>query len=85
MEGLGFWAALVLLELRQGLLRTGAAATEVGDSIMFTGVRWKVGMLTAFSSGAVTGMTPETEKSGVEGDKSLRLEPLCRGFVTAAG
>jgi len=25
-------------------------------------------MLTAFSSDAVTGMTPETEKSSVEGD-----------------
>jgi len=37
-EELGFGAELVLLELRQGLLSTGAAAIEVGDSIIFKGV-----------------------------------------------
>lgn len=67
-EEFGFWAELVLLELRQELLSTGAAAAiEVGDSIIFKDVIWKAGMLTAFNSDAVTGMTPETEKSSVEG------------------
>lgn len=37
-EELGFGAELVLLELRQELLSTGAAAMEFGDSIMFKGV-----------------------------------------------
>lgn len=70
-EEFGFWAELVLLELRQELLSTGAAAAiEVGDSIIFRDVIWKAGMLTAFSSDAVTGMTPETEKSSVEGIKN---------------
>lgn len=37
-EELGFWAELVLLELRQEVLSTGAVAIEVGDSIIFKGV-----------------------------------------------
>lgn len=61
-EELGFGAEVVLLEVRQELLSTGAAAIDVGDSIMFRGVIWKAGMLTAFSSGAVIGMTPEKRK-----------------------
>lgn len=60
-EELGIWAELVLLELRQEFPSTGAAAMEVGDSMIFKGVIWKAGMLTAFSSDPVTGMTPETE------------------------
>lgn len=37
-EELGFGAEGVLLELRQEVLSTGAAAMELGDSIMFKGV-----------------------------------------------
>lgn len=69
-EELGFGAELVLLELRQELLSTGGVAIEVGDSIICKGVIWKAGMLTAFSSDAVTGMTPETENQILKGIKN---------------
>lgn len=75
-EELGFGAELVLLELRQELLSTGAAAMEFGDSIMFRGVMWKAGILTVFRSEAGTGMTPATGTADGEGSEDRLSWPL---------
>lgn len=78
MEELGFWTECVWPELRHELFTTGAAAIEDGDTIIFMGVTWKAGILTAVSSDAVTGMTPIRENMGGKGKKRnlKKLKPL---------
>lgn len=58
MAELGFWMGSGWLEERAGLVPTGMAAMEVGETISFKGVTWKEGKLTAVSSDDVTGITP---------------------------
>lgn len=58
MAELGFWAGPGWLELRAGLLPTGTAATDVGETMSFKGVTWKGGKFTAVRSDDATGITP---------------------------